>query len=160
MPARTKGGAKLRGFFRKSRRNAASGWPDIVVGFLDRQIAVLAAQLEFGNPRTDLPERPAFRQGIADLERALSGIVLRALKTANPARDGVGHMTQAQAAEIGLAARDVLRASYERFEGPGLSERQSKRKEGSIGEGLELIGHAGPKLLGHLQVSVDGQVVG
>ena len=160
MPTRTKGGSKLKRFLRESRRNAAAGWPLIEVGFLDRHVSVLAGRLELGDPRTNLPERPAFRQGVADLERRLPAIFLRVLRSSNPAQDGVGRMTGAQAAEIGLAARDILRASYQSYEGPGLSERQARRKQGTVGEGRELIGHEGPELLEHLEVRVDGQRVG
>ena len=73
MPStRVKGGKKLARFLSNSKR-AASAFPVIEVGFLDRHIAVLASRLEFGDPNANLPERPAFRQGIGDLERALPG---------------------------------------------------------------------------------------
>ena len=157
VKVKTTGGSNLKRVLRESKRNVARGWPVIEVGFLDARIGVLAVGLEYGNPNTNLPERPAFRQGVADLERQLPAIVLKVLKTSNPARDGIGGMTQAQAAAIGLAARDVLRQSYEGFEGPGLSERQARRKAGTAGAGQELIGHAGPKLIGHLEVAVDGR---
>ena len=161
MPAKVKttGGSNLKRFLRASRRNAARGWPEIVVGFLDRRISVLASRLEFGHEASNLPERPAFRQGVADLEKRLPAIFIQVLKSSNPARDGVGGLSQAQATAIGLAARDVLRQSYEGFEGPGLSERQARRKAGTAGAGKELIGHEGPKLVGHLEVAVDGRPV-
>ena len=159
MAAKTSGGEALKRFLRQSNQNVARGWPEIIVGFLDRRISVLASRLEFGHEASNLPERPAFRQGVADLEKRLPAIVVKALKSSNPARDGVGGLTQAQAAEIGLGARDVLRASYENYEGPGLSERQTRRKAGTAGAGKELIGHEGPKLIGHLEVAVNGMKV-
>ena len=160
MPSKTKttGGARLREMLRKTRRNAGR-IPVIDVGFLDRQIGNLAARLEFGDPSSNLPERPAFRQGIEDLHSALPGIYKRVLASSNPARDGIG-MSNAQAVQVGLAAVEVLRASYLRFQGPGLSVRQERRKEGTAGAGLELVGHRGPRLLGHLEMAVDGQRIG
>ena len=160
MAIKRTGGSKLRRFLRQSKENMSRRAPEILVGFLDRTINPLALQLEYGNPDTSLPERPAFRQGIEDLRRQLPAIIRKALSSSSPARDGVGHITSTQAAEIARAARDILRASYERFEGPGLSERQARRKEGTPGADKELIGHEGPKLLAHLQVSVNGQIVG
>ena len=157
---RTSGGKDYRRFLRASKANLTRGPHEIHVGFLSRQISVLAIRLEFGDPRSNLPERPAYRQGVEDLHRALPGVLLRVLKTSDPARDGVWHMTTKQAWEVGMAAREVLRESYLRFAGPGLSERQERRKAGTVGEGRELVGHEGPKLLDHLEVAVDGQRIG
>ena len=154
---KTRGGSKLRAWLTKTRANA-SRLPVIEVGFLDRQMSVLASRLEFGDSSTNLPERPAFRQGVEELRRRLPEIWRDVLGSGDVARDGIG-VTHAQAVEVGLRARDVLRASYEAFEGPGLSERQAKCKEGTKGAGRELVGHEGPKLIGHLEVRVDGVTV-
>ena len=93
---------------------------------------------------------------MADLRLALPAINADVLRGTQ--RDGIG-MSHAQAVEIGKRCRDVLRESYERFEGAGLSERQERRKVGAVGAGRELIGHKGPRLLGHLEVEVDGKTV-
>ena len=154
--ARVTGGRKLKEFLRKTRAAMSRKPHTIAVGFLDKRIAVLAGRLEFGDPKTNLPERPAFRQGVAELRLALPAIYADVLRGTQ--RDGIG-MSHAQAVEIGKRCRDVLRESYERFEGPGLSERQERRKAGTAGAGKELIGHRGPKLIGHLEVEVDGKTV-
>ena len=157
MPTpRVKGGKKLARFLSNTKR-AARAFPVIEVGFLDRHIAVLAGRLEFGDPNANLPERPAFRQGIADLERALSGL----WKDATSGKDwrrGIG-VTEAEAVKVALAARDILKRSYETFAGPGLSERQERRKQGTAGAGRELVGSEGPKMIEHLEARVNGRIV-
>ena len=70
-----KGGKKLAAFVRNSKRAAAQKVPIVEAGFLERHVAALAGQLEFGNPATNLPERPAFRGGVSDLKRTLPGVV-------------------------------------------------------------------------------------
>ena len=147
------GGQDLKRFLSNSKRAASTDYA-IEVGFLDRRISILAGRLEFGHPETNLPERPAFRQGVADLERAIPKLTTDIMK-AKDLRAGIT-WTKADAATLGLAARDILRQSYETFEGPGLSERQQRRKAGTAGEGRELIGSKGPRLIGHLEVRVDG----
>ena len=127
MKPKTSGGAKYKRLPRQSNQNWAAGQPVILVGFLDKRINVLALQLEFGNPKTGLPERPAYRQGVEDLKRHLPAIVARVVKSSRPARDGLWKLTHTQAVEIGHAARDILRQSYEGFTGVGLSERQERR---------------------------------
>lgn len=155
--AKVTGGAKLARFMRNTMR--AKGKQHLVeVGFLDRRISILAGRLEFGDPASDLPERPAFRQGVADLERELPKLTIDTMKTKD-LRMGIA-TTRTDAIKLGLAARDILKRSYETFVGPGLSERQEARKEGTRGAGQELVGARGPRLIGHLEVRVDGQVVG
>ena len=151
-------GGKAWGKFLRNTKRAASEPHQIEVGFLDRRISILAGRLEFGDPETNLPERPAFRQGVADLERALPKLTLDIMKTKD-LRKGLA-TSKADAVKLGLAARDILKRSYETFVGPGLSETQEARKEGTQGAGRELVGARGPKLIGHLEVRVDGQVVG
>ena len=155
--AKVAGGAKLARFMRNTKR--AKGKPHLIeVGFLDRRISILAGRVEFGDPASDLPERPAFRQGVADLERELPKLTIDTMKTKD-LRMGIA-TTRTDAIKLGLAARDILKRSYETFTGPGLSETQEARKRGTRGEGRELVGSEGPKLIGHLEVRVDGQVVG
>ena len=155
MPStRVKGGKNLARFLRNTTR-AARAMPTIEVGFLDRRIQVLAARLEFGDPDSRLPERPAFRQGIADLERALPGLWHDALGGQDWRRGLV--VSESAAVKVALAARDVLRRSYEGFSGPGLSEWQEARKAGTQGAGKELVGARGPRLIGHLEARVNGR---
>ena len=151
-----KGGKKLARFLSNSKR-AASAFPVIDVGFLDRHIAVLAGRLEFGDPNANLPERPAFRQGIGDLERALPGLWKGAVH-GKDWRAGIG-ITEAEAVKVALAARDILARSYETFSGVGLSARQEARKAGTPGAGRELVGSEGPKLIGHLEARVNGRTL-
>ena len=106
---------------------------------------------------TRLPERPAFRQGVADLERALPGLWHDALGGQDWRRGVV--VSEAAAVKVALAARDILKRSYETFAGPGLSERQEARKAGTAGAGCELVGSEGPKLIGHLEARVNGRTV-
>ena len=114
----------------------------IEVGIKDqeRRIAPLAMQLEFGNVRTRLPERPAFRAGV---ER-LPGVIQEHQATWS------GMPTQEQLAALAVDMRDTIRESYLNFHGLPLSERQRERKEGTPGAGKQLIGHEGPKLVEHI----------
>ena len=155
MPkSRVRGGKALARFMRASKR-AAGKAPVVEAGFLDRHVARLAGQLEFGNPNTNLPERPAFRQGIGDLKRTLPEVVGDAV--AKDWKRGIV-VTKEEATEVGVAARDIIKASYMSFDGPGLSERQAARKVGTPGADKELIGSEGPKLVEHIQSRVDGKV--
>ena len=75
-------------------------------------------------------------------------------------RPHVFDLSQKQAETLAVWARDLLRASYLTFKGPSLSERQAERKAGSPGQGKELVGHEGPRLVSHLRAYVDGAEVG
>ena len=68
-------------------------------------------------------------------------------------------MSEGEAVKVALAARDILKRSYETFAGPGLSERQAARKAGTPGAGRELVGSEGPKLIGHLEARVNGRTL-
>ena len=142
-----KGGDKLKRFIR-DRKRAADYQPVIEIGFGDPVIAPLAAQLEFGSVTLNLPERPAFRQGIDRLKRDLPEVYRRVLK-----RDG--GLTEAGAAEIASGGRDIIKDAYLAFEGGGLSERQEARKRGTAGAwpgtgriGRPKAGRANPRLCG------------
>ena len=153
--ARVTGGDKLKRFIRdKKREIGRSRSFNIEVGFRDERIAPLAAQLEFGNPRTNLPARPAFRNALPDIAKTAHEVA------AVEIRRNRGTLDHQGAVRIALAARDALRESYLRFEGPGLSEQQEARKRGTRGAGKELIGTRGPKLVEHISAWVDGEEVG
>ena len=157
MPSsRVRGGKKLAAFMRASKRAGAAKGRDVTVGFHDRAIAQLAGQLEFGNPRTGLPERPAFRQGRDDLKRTLPGVVEQAV-SGTDWRKGiiVGHSA---AVDIGEAGRETIKASYLGFSGEGVGPAQAARKAGTPGEGRTLVGSEGPRLVERIEAKVDGEV--
>ena len=145
MPVR--GGQRAAAYFRKAR--AKTGPSKVTVGFLDRQIAPLAMLLEYGDPETNLPERPAFRNGVDGMEQAVKRKVHEVIgKT--------GNMSVSGAARVGAVMQDQLKESYHNFHGAALSARQVKRK----GHDDPLIGHEGPKLIERIQARVDGREVG
>ena len=148
------GGKKLEKFLRNSKRAASAGPPVIEVGFQGKQIAVLAAALEYGNPATNLPERPAFRAGIAKLP----GVIKAWRKSHLQGRDWTSGIVIPDAAYVALAvaARDAIRQSYLDFPGVGLSATQEARKAGSQYADDELVGSEGPKLISHIKAYVDG----
>ena len=112
-------------------------------------MAVLAVRLEYGDPSTNLPERPAFRIGVREVENMVRTM---ARKLGAP-------MTHDKAQRIAIAARDRLRRAYLSYHGPGLSERQRRRKAGTRYADDELIGREGPKLIGHIHGYVNGERV-
>ena len=127
----TTGGAALAAAMRKARAMPA----EVVIeaGFKDRRIAALAATHEFGLRGRDggvaLPERPAFRKGVRDIESQHAE--LDALfRTEGPAA-------------VALAMRDILRRSYLEFQGTRLSAAQRARKAGTPYQEDELVGGRG-----------------
>ena len=153
MASRVRGGKVLARFFRASRR--AAGKQAIVdVGFTDPHIGRLAARLEFGDPNANLPERGAFRGGVATLRRTLGGEVRDAVSGTDWKRGIV--VTDTAVEEVGVEARDTIKRSYLTFVGPGLSESQEARKRGSQGAGRELIGSQGPRLISHIEARIVG----
>ena len=156
--AKITGGGRLRSFGNKARETARRGGPLIEVGFRgDRFITIVAGQLEFGNPRTSLPERPAFRNAVDTIRDQLPRMI-RNMK-ATSGRDALLSLTDAEAKRIALWARDILREGYLSFEGAELSERQERRKLGTPGAGRQLVGAEGPKLIDHIHAWIDGQRV-
>ena len=157
MPkTRVTGGRALAKFMRATKR-AKSKQPVVAVGFHDPIVGRLASRLEFGDPNANLPERPAFRQGIGDLKRTLPKVVRRAVGGTDW-RKGIV-VADTAVVEVGVEARDTLKASYHTFVGPGLSEAQAARKEGTPGEGKELIGSEGPKLIERIQARIGGKEI-
>ena len=148
------GGKKLAKFIANSKRAASARAPVIEVGFRGRRIAVLAAALEYGNPRTNLPERPAFRAGVDKLP-----LVVKAWRETHlQGRDWTKGIVIPDSAykALALAARDAIRQSYLDYPGVGLSAIQEARKAGSPYSDDELIGSEGPKLVSHIKAYIDG----
>ena len=151
-----RGGDKLRRYVREAKARRAN-LPRIEVGFRDRRIAALAATHEFGlqdrDGRTRLPERPAFRNAISAVQRAASREVKRIAMSRRPFKG----FTEADAERIGRVALEELVESYRTFQGEPLSERQEARKAGTPGEGRQLVGHRGERMIEHLGVWIDGR---
>ena len=153
MPrTRVQGGKALVKFFRASKR--ADKPLGVTVGFHDRAIAQLAGQLEFGNPKTNLPERPAARQGVAAMKRTLPAVAREALGARDYRRGIV--VDRDAAVTLGEAAVETLKASYLGFSGEGVGPAQAARKAGTVGEGRTLVGSEGPRLIEHIEAKVDG----
>ena len=136
------GGHSLKRELAKAR--AAQPEVTVDVGFKG-SVSSLAAQHEFGNPRSHLPERPAIRASIRDLEN----IVIESKATDHE-----------QFVEAGLLMRDAMKNSYLNFEGAPLGQRQLERKRGTKYATDQLVGAEGPKLVEHVGVWVDDDKVG
>ena len=156
MPSRVQGGKRWARFLKASKR-AKGKQPAVTVGFHERHVAQLAGQLEFGNPRTGLPERPAFRSGVETLKRTLPGVVRDAVG-GHDFRKGIT-VSQSAVVEVGTEARDTLKAAYLGFDGPGVGPAQAARKRGTPGEGRELVGSAGPKLISRIEARIGDEVL-
>ena len=151
----TKGGRKAQRWAKRAKASLQHNRGEVVsAGFHERRISTLASQLEHGNPSTNLPERPAFREGVPDAQEAgakvvRKGLASRGAKSGNYAvRGKIAHA----AAE---AMAEALRTSYRNFRGPGLSDLQAARKRGSPGAGRELVGHRGERLIEHITGKVE-----
>ena len=150
---RVTGGHRLNRYVRQQEREARRQ-PHVEVGYFDKRISILAANLEFGNPRTSLPERPAFRYAIDQLPKVLQPVLRQELKRTKMI------VTPDLAKRLAVIARDTIKQIYMDFHSPaGLSERQKARKKGSPYEHDELIGAQGPRLIEHITAYVDGQQV-
>ena len=155
--AKLKGGKKLDAYIKNSKRAAAKKLPLIEVGFKDRRIAVLAGQLEFGNPESNLPERPAFRSTVRKRRESVNARVVELMRANLPQFTG---LTKEQWVEIAILVRDIVRQEYEEFHGAPLSERQRQRKEDTPFADEQLIGAEGPRLIEHIKAYMDGVEVG
>ena len=74
-----KGGDKLKRFLRAAARSSRAKQPTVEAGFLTPHVARLAGRLEFGDPRSNLPERPAFRIAKGDALKAGRAVIADAL---------------------------------------------------------------------------------
>lgn len=123
----------------------------ISVGFHEKLIAVLAAQLEFGNPNTNLPERPAFRIAVERIKRDLTPFVVKE-RLINPLKMVVDDNS---ARRIATWCVDVVKEEYHSFDEPAEGERQRGRK----GFSDPLVGKDGPKLIENIAAEINGQSV-
>ena len=143
----TTGGENLSRHIREAKANA--GETLVEVGFKDPQIAPLAVAHEFGIARVNLPERPAFRAGVARLPDVIAG----------QQAGWTGAPTHEQLVDLALAILDTIKTSYLEFHGAPLSERQRERKEGTPAAGTQLQGVEGPRLIEHLGAWVNDDKV-
>ena len=144
-----RGGDKLRKFLRNAARSSGRPQPTIEAGFVEPHIAGLAARLEYGDVRSSLPERPAFRVAAPNALAAGSRIVADSF--GSRVRDGVFAVADSDAQRAADAMAETIRKGYETFHGAPTSARQEARKQGTEGAGRQLVGHEGPKLIGHIR---------
>ena len=123
-----KGGKRLRQFFREAK---TGGVKTIQVGiFADSKYpdgtptALVAAVNEYGSGR--IPERPAFRLGIRDIDKALIPL----LKSDVSFRRTLS-VDRVLAKRIGDTAADTLKTSYQRLQTPANKPSTLRLKRGS-----------------------------
>ena len=123
-----RGGANLRKFLRNAARSKSAPQASAEAGFFEPHVARLAARLEYGDVRSNLPERPAFRLAVPDAGKAGARVVAKALSAR--VRDGVFVLDEAHAREAADAMAETIRKGYETFHGaphigaPGQEERR------------------------------------
>ena len=144
-----RGGGNLKRFLQNAKKSSSTKQASAEAGFLEPHVARLAARLEFGDVRSSLPERPAFRLAKADAGKAGARVVAKALSAR--VREGVFVVDEAHARAAADAMADKIADSYRRFHGAPTSERQEARKAGTPGAGRQLVGHEGEKLIGHIR---------
>ena len=159
---RVRGGEKLNAWFRSRRRLARELAGDDgkrSVGFHDARIASLAAQHEFGAKgradAPDLPARPAFRQSMRDVQAGFKRDVREAGRIAADPKGSAADIRDALDTAASKAA-ETVRDSYRDFKGAPLSEWQQARKTGTLGEGRQLVGHKGERLIDHIEAKDEG----
>ena len=138
----SRGGLKTRAFLTNAkRRMATDANQSVVAGFLDKRDTGVVAQLEYGNPKRSLPPRPAFRQGMAEMERPQSE-VRTALK--REAAKIIGrHGGDPNMGNVGRAAVDTLQESYHALTNPPNAPSRIAKK----GHDDVLVGPDGPRLI-------------
>ena len=133
------------------------------VGFHDARMAALAETHEFGLRGEDgsekLPERPAFRAARRDVEREWRKATRKAAAALSSprgnARDVDRHLRRGA-----RAAREAIKESYRGFHGARLSEVQKARKRSTPGQGRQLVGHKGERLIKHIEARTpDGETI-
>ena len=150
------GGHKLKRFLKEAQRKQST-IKKIEIGFIDegsKRIASLAATHEFGltTASVQIPERPAFRNGITEIRRgALLPEKIKLAKANN------GYLTNADVIKLARMMHAIIVDSYLNFHGAPLSRLQTERKAGTKGAGKQLIGSEGPKLISHIGLWVDGK---
>lgn len=161
---KTTGGRRLSRYVKAKQKQAAKlKGRTLTVGFHDRRIAALAATHEFGLRDRDgnqaLPERPAFRNGLREARADWKRATVKAGKALSDPRR-TGDEPDKALREGAVAVSDTIKQSYSRFHGEPLSERQRARKRGTAGEGRQLVGHRGERLISHIEArDSDGSKV-
>ena len=144
------GGARLRRYI--AERRPLISWLDSLdlrVGFPDGFIMPLAILHEFGHRESGLPMRPAFRAGLLKMKPAWRRRCRAILRVAS--KQDANKATLATMVRVAVQEQKaILVQSYHEFEGAKLSERQQARKAGTPGEGKQLTGSEGPRLIGHI----------
>ena len=136
-----RGGNRFRAHMREMRRAVrAMNGKVIEVGFHDPRAAAIASIHEFGNHPSGVPARPAFSQAIPEMNRIFS----RHFKRVR------GLPTTADMERVAQELEDELKSSYLGFRGEPLSPRQEARKAGTPGQGQQLVGSEGPRLIAHI----------
>ncbi len=149
----TTGGARLKASI-AAYRQAGAGDTSVSIGFHERGIAALAAQLEFGSPRRKIPERPAFRRGVKAGEVAAREALLALLRQKPALMTTSAGRTKALEV-VGEAFQQAIRKSYLQSQGlKPVSERRARVKKGTVGENRPLVGPEGPKLVKHITVRI------
>ena len=131
-----RGGDKLRRKLREQLRTSADLDDTVIeIGFFSEPEASLAVMHEFGNVRTHLPERPAFRAALMpeDVSR-----ITRAVTLAH----GLGSDL---ARRVAIALFEHIRDSYLAFH--------------SAEPDKQLQGAEGTKMIAHLEARVNGRTV-
>ena len=161
---KTTGGRRLSRYVKAKQKQVAKlRGTALSVGFHDRRIASLAATHEFGLRAPDgsqrLPERPAFRNGLSEARRDWKRATVKAGRALSSPRR-TGDEPDKALREGAVAVSDTIKESYSRFHGEGLSARQEARKKGTPGEGRQLVGHRGERLISHIEArDSDGSKV-
>ena len=161
---KTTGGRRLSRYVKAKRKQVAKlKGTALTVGFHDPRISALAKVHEFGLRAPDgsqrLPERPAFRTGLKAARRDWKAATVAAGKALSSPRTTSSNPVTAALRAGARAVRDTVKESYSTFHGEGLSARQEARKKDTPGEGKELTGHRGPKLIDHIEAKDDNNVL-
>ena len=154
------GGRKLAAFIKGARREAAKlpkyrtqvGFPENVGG--------VALIHEFGSPRRNIPERPAFRNAMPAVERVYQAEIRRGLDRRSKSERVAGvTLNKRIVTRAAQEAASELRRQYLGFMGHPLSPQRRERLMGTAGEGKQLVGEEG-KMIDSITAWVDGRDVG
>ena len=152
VKTRSTGGKRLDASLDRHKRQLRSMGKQTVVeiGVKGQFLASLAAVLEFGSTDGRIRERPAFRMGSRNAMPKMRAKVLELR------RGGMGDVpTEAEIIEVAKVAHEELEKAYKNYSGSGVGERQARRKLGTPGEGRELVGAQGPKLVEHISAWIN-----
>ena len=124
----TKGGDKMKAIMDRAERNRnrkikvgifpSSEYPD------GEKVANIGAIQEFGSPDANIPERPFFRQAIAEIERDLPKQMRGIIDPQTM------EISEHNAARIGRFAADIIRTRIRDLRNPANSAFTLSRKQG------------------------------